>query len=141
MIPISVLDTTNTVTCPLKAVVRAAGGVGALVAVQLFWLMRFGGVAAVLGAGLAGVGNLLHPITPRDDQVGVARVIASSGSWTLVHVVITAGVILMLAGLLGIRVSLAGDGLTDALARLGMYSCTAGTPNRLTFVFLAGGPP
>ncbi len=115
-----------------------AGGTDVAFEGQSFWLLRIGAVAAVLGAVLAGVGNLLHPVTPRDDQVGVARVIASSGSWTLVHVVIIAGVILMLAGLLGIRVSLAGDGLTDALARLGMYAATIGTTIGLILVILDG---
>jgi hypothetical protein len=43
-----------------------------------YWLLWIGSGAAVLGAVFAGVGNLLHPITPRDDPPGVARVIAQS---------------------------------------------------------------
>ena len=39
-------------------------------------LLRVGSGAAILGAVSAGVGNLLHPITPRNDPSGVARVIA-----------------------------------------------------------------
>ena len=115
-----------------------AGGMDVAFAGQSSWLMRIGAVAAVLGAVLAGVGNLLHPITPRDDQVGVAQVIASSERWTFVHVVIIAGVILMLAGLLGIRVSLAGGGSTDALVRLGMYAATIGTTIGLILLILDG---
>jgi hypothetical protein len=46
-------------------------------------LLRLGSGAAILGSVLAGVGNLLHPITPRDDPSGVAQVIAESDSWTL----------------------------------------------------------
>ena len=43
-----------------------------------YWLSRIGSVCAIAGALLAAVGNLLHPVTPRDDPVGVARVIAES---------------------------------------------------------------
>jgi hypothetical protein len=63
------------------------------------WLPRIGSGAAVLGAVCAGVGDLLHPITPREDPPGVARVIADSDLWTLIHLVIVVGIILMLAGL------------------------------------------
>jgi hypothetical protein len=86
-----------------------------------YWLLRIGSGAAVLGAVAAGVGNLLHPITPRDDPPGVARVIAQSDLWTLIHLVIVIGIILLPAGLLAVRQSIAGNGLTDALTRLGMY--------------------
>ena len=44
------------------------------------WIFRLGGGAAILGALLAAVGNLLHPITPRHDPVGVAQAIAQSES-------------------------------------------------------------
>jgi hypothetical protein len=67
-----------------------------------YWLLRIGAAAGVLGAVLAGVGNLLHPITPRDDPPGVARVIAESDLWTLIHLVIVIGIILMPAGLLAV---------------------------------------
>jgi hypothetical protein len=46
-----------------------------------YWLLRIGAGAGVIGAVLAGVGNLLHPITPRDDPSRVAQVIAGSDSW------------------------------------------------------------
>jgi hypothetical protein len=45
-----------------------------------YWLLRIGSVAAILGSLCAGVGNLLHPVTPRDDPEGVARVIAESSA-------------------------------------------------------------
>jgi hypothetical protein len=51
----------------------------------------------------------------------VARVIAQSDLWTLIHLVIVIGIILLPAGLLAVRYSIAGNGLTDALTRLGMY--------------------
>ena len=53
-----------------------------------YWLSRIGSVCAIAGALLAAVGNILHPVTPRDDPVGVARVIAESDAWTLIHEVI-----------------------------------------------------
>jgi hypothetical protein len=42
------------------------------------WVLRIGGWAAIVGAILGGVGNLVHPVTPEDDPVGVAQVIADS---------------------------------------------------------------
>lgn len=105
---------------------------------QSYWLMRIGSVAAIVGAVLAGVGNGLHPVIPRDDPVGVARAIAVSGHWTLIHVVIVFGLIMMLAGLLGIRHSLASGGLTGALTRLGMYAATLGTTLGIITVTLDG---
>ena len=74
--------------------------------IVILWLLRMGSGAALLGAVLAGVGNLLHPITPRDDPPGVAQVIAGSDSWTLIHLVIVIGIILMPAGLLAVRHSI-----------------------------------
>jgi hypothetical protein len=90
-----------------------------------YWLSRIGSVCAIAGALLAAVGNILHPVTPRDDPVGVARVIAESGAWTLIHEVIIVGVILMFLGLIGIGAS-TGGGASGALARLGVYAATVG---------------
>jgi hypothetical protein len=103
-----------------------------------YWLLRIGSGAAVLGAVFAGVGNLLHPITPRDDPPGVARVIADSDQWTLIHLVIVVGIILLPAGLLAVRHSIAGDGLTDALTRLGMYAVTIGATVGVITLILDG---
>ncbi len=66
-------------------------------------------MAAILGSLFAGVGNLLHPVTPRDDPEGVAQVIAQSENWTLIHLIIILGIILMLAGLIAIRHSIEED--------------------------------
>jgi hypothetical protein len=52
------------------------------------------GGSAIVGAILAGVGNLLHPVTPLDDPVGVARVIADSQIWVPVHLAIVLGIVL-----------------------------------------------
>jgi len=67
--------------------------VAVIPATDSYWLLRMGSGAGVLGAVLAGVGNLLHPITPRDDPPGVARVIADSDLWTLIHLAIIIGII------------------------------------------------
>jgi hypothetical protein len=32
-----------------------------------YWLLRIGSVAGIVGALCAAVGNILHPVTPRDD--------------------------------------------------------------------------
>jgi hypothetical protein len=112
--------------------------VTAIPAKDNYWLLRIGAGAGVLGAVLAGVGNLLHPITPRDDPPGVARVIADSDYWTLIHLVIVIGIILMPMGLLAIRHSIAGNGFTDALTRLGMYAATIGATVGVITVILDG---
>lgn len=105
---------------------------------ESYWLMRLGAGAAVLGGLLAGVGNVLHPVTPRDNELGVADVIAQSGHWTAVHMAIVVGVILMLGGLLGVRHSIPRDGLTGALTRLGMYAAIVGATIGLVLLILDG---
>ena len=102
-----------------------------------YWLSRIGSVCAIAGALLAAVGNLLHPVTPRDDPVGVARVIAESDAWTLIHEVIILGVILMFLGLIAIGASI-GGGASGALARMGVYAATVGTTLGLATVILDG---
>ena len=94
-------------------------------------------MAAVLGSLCAAVGNVLHPVTPRDDPQGVAGVIAESATWTLTHIVIVVGIILMLAGLVGIRHSIDG-GIAEALARLGVHAATIGVTIGLVTVVLDG---
>jgi len=101
------------------------------------WMLRIGGAAAILGSLLAAVGNLLHPVTPRADPVGVAQVIAQSESWTLIHLVIVLGILLMLAGLIALRHSIQG-GLPEALARLGVAAATVGVTIGLVTVILDG---
>ncbi len=101
------------------------------------WIFRIGGVAAILGSLFAAVGNLLHPVTPRHDAEGVARVIAQSDHWTTIHLIILFGILLMLAGLIAIRQSIKG-GLPEALARLGVYAATVGVTIGLITVILDG---
>jgi hypothetical protein len=50
-------------------------------------IFRIGSVAGIVGSLLAMVGNLLHPATPIGDPEGVARTIAQSERWVLVHLV------------------------------------------------------
>jgi hypothetical protein len=102
-----------------------------------YWLFRIGSLGAIVGALCAAVGNLLHPVTPRDDPAGVAQVIAQSGLWTLIHVVIILGIILMFVGLVAIGYSIVG-GAAEALARLGVYAATIGTAIGLATVILDG---
>jgi hypothetical protein len=104
---------------------------------QGYWLSRIGSVCAIVGALLAAVGNLVHPVTPRDDPVGVARIIAESDAWTLIHEVIIFGVILMFLGLIAIGASIDG-GASGALARLGVYAAAVGTALGLATVILDG---
>jgi hypothetical protein len=102
-----------------------------------YWLSRIGSVCAIIGSLGAGVGNVLHPVTPRDDPVGVAQVIADSDAWTLIHVVIVLGVILMFMGVVAVGYSIRG-GVGEALAQLGIYVAAVGTALGLATVILDG---
>lgn len=100
-------------------------------------VFRIGGASAVVGALLGMVGNLAHPVTPIDDQEGVARVIAESGIWVPVHLAIVLGIVLMLGGLVAIRLSIR-HGLAGALARFGLIAAVAGATIGLVLVILDG---
>ena len=101
------------------------------------WVYGIGGSAAIVGAILAGVGNLLHPVTPIDDPVGVARVIAESDIWVPVHVVIVFGIVLMLGGLVAVYHSIRG-GVAGALVRFGLFAAVVGVTIGLVLVILDG---
>ena len=101
------------------------------------WVFRLGGGAAIVGAILAGVGNLVHPVTPMHDQVGVARVMADSDIWVAVHLAIVVGILLMLGGLVAVYDSIRG-GLAGALARFGLFAGVAGVTIGLVLVILDG---
>jgi hypothetical protein len=102
-----------------------------------YWLSRIGSVCAIIGSLAAAVGNILHPVTPRDDPIGVARVIAQSDAWTLIHVVIILGLILMFLGLVAIGYTIRG-GAGEVLARLGVFSAAVGTTLGIATVILDG---
>src|ERR687892_584336 len=100
-------------------------------------VFRIGGFAAVVGALLGMVGNLIHPVTPIGDIEGVARVIAESDIWVPVHLVIVLGIVLMLGGLVAIGHSIRG-GLAGALARFGYAAAVLGAAIGLILVILDG---
>ncbi|MGH8913702.1 MAG: DUF4386 family protein [Acidimicrobiia bacterium] len=102
-----------------------------------YWLLRTGSMAAILGSILSGVGNGVHPVTPRDEPEGVARVIADSDAWTLIHVIILVGIVLMLIGIVAFRHSIEG-GRAEALARLGAVTGTIGATIGLITIVLDG---
>jgi hypothetical protein len=101
------------------------------------WVLRIGGWAAVVGSLLGGIGNLVHPVTPMHDPVGVARVIAGSRQWVPVHLAIVVGIVLMLGGLVALYHTLRG-GVAGALARLGLFAAVAGVTIGLVLVILDG---
>jgi hypothetical protein len=101
------------------------------------WVFRTGGVAAVVGALLGMVGNLVHPVTPIDDREGVARVIAESGNWVPVHLAIVFGIVLMLGGLVGIHRSIR-EGVAGVLSRFGLIAAVTGATIGLVLVILDG---
>jgi hypothetical protein len=101
------------------------------------WVFRIGGGSAIVGAVLAGVGNLVHPVTPEHDPVGVARVIADSEIWVPVHLAIVAGIVLMLGGLVAVYHSIR-EGIAGALARFGLFAAVAGVTIGLVLVILDG---
>ena len=88
-------------------------------------MLQIGGWCGVVGSLLAGVGNLVHPVTPMDDPVGVARVIADSGGWVPVHLAIVVGILLMLGGLVALDQSIRG-GIAGTLARFGLWAGVSG---------------
>lgn len=100
-------------------------------------IFRIGGTAAACGALLGFVGNLIHPVTPMDDPEGVARVIADSGAWIVIHLAIVIGIMLMLGGLVAIHHSIRG-GIAEVLARFGLVAGIAGITVGLILVTLDG---
>lgn len=102
------------------------------------WLMRIGAAGAVGGGLLAGFGNAVHPITPRNDDVGVAHVIANSEAWTPIHLVIIIGIVGMLVGLIGLRQALPTSGFVGAMTRYGVTAAVIGTVLGIVTVILDG---
>jgi hypothetical protein len=100
-------------------------------------ILRVGSVAGIAGALLGMVGNLVHPATPIDDPEGVARAIADSSGWVVIHLVIVVGLVLMLGGLVALGHSIR-DGLPGALARLGTAAAVAGVTIGLILVIVDG---
>ena len=100
-------------------------------------IFRIGAVAGIVGSLLAMVGNLLHPATPTGNPEGVARTIAQSANWVLVHLVIVVGLILMLGALVALSRSIEG-GVPGALAWLGSIAAVAGVTVGVILVIVDG---
>src|SRR5829696_8702559 len=100
-------------------------------------IFRIGAVAGIVGSLLAMVGNLLHPATPTGNPEGVARTIAQSERWVLVHLVIVVGLILMLGALVALSRSIEG-GVPGALALLGSIAAVAGVTLGVILVIVDG---
>src|SRR5215217_376444 len=100
-------------------------------------IFRMGAIAGIVGSLLAMVGNLLHPATPIGDPQGVARTIAQSERWVLVHLVIVVGLILMLGALVALSRSIEG-GVPGALAWLGSIAAVAGVTVGVILVIVDG---
>jgi hypothetical protein len=100
-------------------------------------VLKIGGWCAVAGSLLAGVGNLVHPVTPMNDPAGVARVIADSDGWVPVHLAIVVGILLMLGGLVALDQSI-GGGTAGTLARFGLWAGVGGVTIGLVLVILDG---
>lgn len=105
--------------------------------VELRSMFAIGGIAAIVGSVLGGVGNLIHPVTPIGDPEGVARAIAGSEAWTAIHLVIVTGIVLMLGGLVALYHSIEG-GIAGTLARLGLFAGVAGIAIGVVLVILDG---
>jgi hypothetical protein len=101
-------------------------------------IFRIGAVAGILGSLLAMVGNLLHPATPTGNPEGVARTIAQSANWVLVHLVIVVGLILMLGALVALSRSIEGGVPGVVLAWLGSIAAVAGVTVGVILVIVDG---
>ena len=101
------------------------------------WVLKIGGWAAVVGSLLGMVGNLLHPQTPIGDPFGTAEVIAGSGSWVSLHLIIVLGIFLMLLGMYALFRSITGT-LPRVLAEFGMLAAVVGVTIGLVLVIMDG---
>jgi hypothetical protein len=86
--------------------------------------LRWGGMAAVVGGGLAVVGNLLHPRYDAPD-VDVYRRIAASDRYRIADLVILVALMLTMAGFVAVSRSL-GAGRGGPLAQFGRIAALAG---------------
>jgi hypothetical protein len=100
-------------------------------------IFAIGSKAAILGSLLGLVGNLIHPAMPIDDPQGVARTIAASDTWFVIHFAIVIGITLMFGGLIAMYHSIRG-GLPGALARFGLFAAAVGIGVGLILLILDG---
>jgi hypothetical protein len=92
-------------------------------------LYRWGGIAAVVGALVTLVTNLLHPrISEFDDPVPVfVEEIADSATWIPLHLGLVLGILLITVGLFSLARSLKG-GPAEGWARMALGSLLISTP-------------
>lgn len=100
-------------------------------------IRRAGGMAAIVGALMGMVGNLLHPSTAGHDRAGVATIIAESAAWTPLHLTIVVGLILMLFGLTALCRSMT-TGPSGGFAVLAQVAAVAGIAVGVILVTLDG---
>jgi hypothetical protein len=100
------------------------------------WYDRLGGAAAIAGAVVGLVGNLIHPVTPADSE-GAARAIAGSDIWVADHVALVLAFPLMIWGLAAIRRRLQG-GASGALADFGLIAAIAGGAAGIVVISIDG---
>jgi hypothetical protein len=92
-------------------------------------LFRWGGMAAVAGAVLLVIFNLLHP-RPTDFEnatEGELRLVADSGAWVPIHLGILLGSLLIILGLFALARSLKGTP-AEGLSRLALGSLLIAAP-------------
>ncbi|HWC31944.1 MAG TPA: hypothetical protein VG709_02320 [Actinomycetota bacterium] len=103
-------------------------------------LYRLGAISGIVGGVLALVFNLLHPrLGDFSDPVSEdLRVAAQSDAWTLIHVGVTAGVLLLIAALYVVARSLREDGAGYRLGRLALGSLVISAPVGLVTLAIDG---
>jgi hypothetical protein len=102
-------------------------------------LYRWGGAAAVVGAVVALVTNLLHPrISNYENYVGetLAKV-AKSDAWIPIHLGLLVGSLLIVLGLFAVARSMKG-GPADGLARLALGSLLVAAPVAVATLLVDG---
>jgi hypothetical protein len=102
-------------------------------------LYRWGGVAAVVGALVTLVANLLHPrISEFGDPVAAfVREVAGSGAWIPLHVALVAGILLIAFGQFALIRSMK-EGPAEGLARLALGSLVISAPIALVTLGIDG---
>jgi uncharacterized protein DUF4386 len=87
--------------------------------------LRAGAFAAVAGAVLGAVGNVLHPRYGDIPDFRIYRKIADSGIWRTADLILVVAILLTAAGFVAIAHSVEGGG-SDALARYGRLAAIVG---------------
>ncbi len=88
--------------------------------------LRFGAGAAVAGAVLGLVGNVLHPRYGDLSDVELYRRIATNNAWVPADLLILAALVLSVAGIVAVARSLRGGGANESLADWARLGAVAG---------------